>query len=313
MFKPEDNNYSRFIDALQVCDEKYLDSDECKKHYNKNWWLKYNCLAVKESIKNIHIFNRIPNEILKNNKVIPFINTKNIFNEYYKHIEYKNICALWLHRDTTEEIKKMCIMTEEKHINKIKQWVSGRLVFDLNKNCDYEKIIQNNVTTLSEYLFRNFRLMQFLYEKVVKVKKKYGYMMLSNCIDIILKNDDLDTFKRYKFLMNRISNYLYFAVKHKSVNIVKYIISYDYGIVEDHGFTLGIYIYNGLDDSSIKFMLQYLLINPYMERQHPLISKYGDNFKANESKKINKLCKSLQTYYLKILNTYYRDKHIDSQ
>ena len=258
MFKSEDNHYSRFIDALQVCDEKYLDSDECKKHYNKNWWLKYNCLAVKESAKNITSFNRIPKEILKRNEIIPYLTniSKEIFNEYYKHIHYINVCKLWLHKDTTDEIKEMCSAMEEKHINIIDKWTNNVAVRQLNKKCIYQDIVQNSVTNLSEDMFRNFYNMQLVYKNVSKAKKKNMYINIPNCLNTILKNDNLETFKRCKFLMDEIKQYLYFVVQYKSTNIVKYIISYDYDIEDfDYSYELMLEYYDNLDKSSIRFMI----------------------------------------------------------
>ena len=302
MFNPEDNHYSRFIDALQVCDEKYLDSDECKKHYNKNWWLKYNCLAVKESTKNITIFNRIPKEILKHENVIPFLTnvSKEIFNEYYKHIDYVNVCKLWLHKDTTDEIKEMCSAMEEKHINNIKQWVHHIIIYK-QLDDEYEKIVQNSITNLSEDMFKNFYNMQLAYGHVTNTKKKNGYIKIPNCLNTILKNDNLETFKQHKFLMDKVKTYLYFTVKYKSTNIVKYIISYDYN-KEDYEHMLSITHCTDLDESSIKFMLQYLPINPYMRRDKRnkklLLNKYMKNYKDNELKKVNKICKSMRLFYI---------------
>ena len=318
MFKPEDNHYSRFIDALQVCDKKYLDSGECKKHYNKNWWTKYNYSAVKESAKNITSFNRIPKEILKRNEIIPYLTniSKEIFNEYYKHIDYVNVCKLWLHRDTTDGIKKMCNAMEEKHINIIDKWTNGTAVQQLNKKCIYQDIVQNSVTNLSEDMFRNFYNMQLVYKNVTKAKKKNRYINIPNCLNTILQNDNLETFKRCKFLMDHIEQYLYFIVKYKCINIVKYIISYQYRIENfyDYNYMLSLIHYNNLDESSIKFMMQYLPIQRYdrSEIDKVLPNKYLANFKRNELKKINKLCKSLQPIYLNGLYTNEINHFIES-
>ena len=332
MFKPEDNHYSRFIDALQVCDEKYLDSDECKKHYKINWWLKYNYLAVKESTNNITIFNRIPKEILKSNGIIPYLTnvSKDIFNEYYRHTNYKNICALWLHKDTTDEIKEMCGAVEEKHINHISLWLEDIMGInhDIDKCC--VKIIDKNIQYLSKKMFGILYYNQAKFDnRSIKIACYNQIYTIPNCAIDIFKKDDLLNFKKF-LIRKELLIFINFIIKYKSLNILKYIMKMDYKIFEDNNILMHenghldqCLIYNLLTESSTIFMLKYLPIYPFKEynllynADHitvgNILKKHMELYEDKEKKKLNYLSPILKQYQLSIIYTYKINKFIDKQ
>lgn len=119
-FKKEDNHYSRFVDAIQTSDIKYIKSIVCRKYYKDNWWEKYDDLAIKEFIKteNIKLFEIIPMSIMRGDAMIRNIaksNTEIIFNEYHKYVDNIVLCKIYYNNNITNKIKKLCSNLESKN------------------------------------------------------------------------------------------------------------------------------------------------------------------------------------------------------
>lgn len=143
-FKKEDNHYSRFVDAVQIYNIEYIESDECKKYFINNWWEKYDGLAIKIVIKNknVKLFNRIPVKILKSNIMISLISEyagNIIFNKYYRHASTINICKIYYNNMATNEIKYLCNRVERENIIKYKIDIDEKINKFEEKICNYSE------------------------------------------------------------------------------------------------------------------------------------------------------------------------------
>ena len=158
-FNKGDHHYSRFLDAIQTSDIKYIYSKTCRKHYKNNWWEKYNGLAIKtliqtENIKLINIISKsiIHTTILSDN-IAEYANEA-MFNKYIKcikfmpcKIEIRNFYANTGNKQFID--RKKCV--DHNYICKI--YHCPKINDKIKKLCNNKKYLCNNDANTIRYIF----------------------------------------------------------------------------------------------------------------------------------------------------------------
>ena len=251
-FKKEDNHYSRFIDALKTADIDYINSIECKKHFIKNWWTKYNHLAIKDSIKshNVNIFKLIPKKLL-DSVVVQFIKYFNeeLFKEYSYNSSWQNICEIYLHRDTSDDIKKLCISMEGDHLNNMIPWITNKVEEKNNITDEEMEILTKSSPNMnSSQTFQLFRCQidrnewlgtVYLLESSRFPNNKNNSKDIVGCVDLFIKNDDttlleIEAKEGKMFVRNICQKQIKYISKYKSIKILRFLLKYgtDYNCLE---------------------------------------------------------------------------------
>ena len=324
-FKKEDNHYSRFIDALKNADMDYINNGECKKHFNKNWWTKYNHLAIKDSIKshNVNIFKLIPKELLSNDVTYKFIikyANEKIFKEYSYNSSWQNICKIYLHRDTSDEIKKLCISMEGDHLNNMIPWVTNEVEEKNNITDEEMKLLNKNYCNMDNITDEEMKLLNENYYNMDNNMSLQYYNNNNYCIEYYIKKDDtilleqqLD--KKSNYLIRECFEILHIVYKYKSLNILQFLLKHGQ-YYEDS--------FNNIDKlhnpkyETIKFVAQYSVIPIYTslftERFYEqckdkklinLLKEYEKNYLEN----IDKVRQYLNIHlFERFVSLYYEDK-----